>query len=209
MRLVYMRLDPHLPKLYPRAHADVGACHERRYAYSCDLVLPYHRAHCFAAAPQQMRPLASRISVVSGEGALSVYTRAKELESQGRSIIHLELGEPDFHPATAVNEALKHAMDAGRDRYCPVAGVPALREAIAEYRPAQRNQSRSCGIDDCKHRPPPKLKGGAPCRNDWKSVSGLPLAKLAKMSCPLNTCGNTLSRLTRVNSPPQLSTCEP
>ena len=40
MRLVYMRLDPHLPKLYPRAHADVGACHERRYAYSCDLVLP-------------------------------------------------------------------------------------------------------------------------------------------------------------------------
>jgi hypothetical protein len=38
--LVYMRLDPHLPKLYPRAHADVGACHERRYAYGCDLVLP-------------------------------------------------------------------------------------------------------------------------------------------------------------------------
>src|SRR5437868_4884137 len=31
-----MRLDPHLPKLYPRAHADVGACHERRYAYGCD-----------------------------------------------------------------------------------------------------------------------------------------------------------------------------
>jgi hypothetical protein len=38
--LVDMRLDPHLPKLYPRAHADVGACHERRYAYCCDLVLP-------------------------------------------------------------------------------------------------------------------------------------------------------------------------
>ena len=38
--LVYMRLDPHLPKLYPRAHADVGACHERRDAYSRDLVLP-------------------------------------------------------------------------------------------------------------------------------------------------------------------------
>lgn len=40
MRLVYMRFDPHLPKLYPRAHADVGACHERPYAYGCDLVLP-------------------------------------------------------------------------------------------------------------------------------------------------------------------------
>jgi Glycosyl transferase family 2 len=35
-----MRLDPHLPKLYPRAHADVGACHKRRYAYGCDLILP-------------------------------------------------------------------------------------------------------------------------------------------------------------------------
>ena len=38
--LVCMRLDRHLPKLYPRAHANVGACHERRYSYGCDLVLP-------------------------------------------------------------------------------------------------------------------------------------------------------------------------
>jgi len=70
---------------------------------------------------------------MSGEGALSVYARAKELEREGRSIIHLELGEPDFHPAGPVNEALKGAVDAGKDRYCPVAGVPALREAIAQY----------------------------------------------------------------------------
>jgi aspartate/methionine/tyrosine aminotransferase len=80
-----------------------------------------------------MRPIASRISVMSGEGALSVFAQAKELERQGRSIIHLELGEPDFHPARAVNEALKHALDNGKDRYCPVQGVPALREAICEY----------------------------------------------------------------------------
>ncbi len=46
-----------------------------------------------------MRPLASRISLMSGEGALSVFARAKDLERAGRSIIHLELGEPDFHPA--------------------------------------------------------------------------------------------------------------
>jgi aspartate aminotransferase len=45
-----------------------------------------------------MRSIASRMSVMSGEGALSVFARAKELERQGRSIIHLELGEPDFHP---------------------------------------------------------------------------------------------------------------
>src|SRR6266853_1525798 len=57
-----------------------------------------------------MTRIASRVSQLNGEGALAVYSRAKELERQGRSIIHLELGEPDFHP-----------------------GVPALREAIAEY----------------------------------------------------------------------------
>lgn len=70
---------------------------------------------------------------MSGEGALSVYARAKELEREGRSIIHLELGEPDFHPSQPVNDALKRAVDEGKDRYCPVAGVPALREAIAAY----------------------------------------------------------------------------
>jgi aspartate/methionine/tyrosine aminotransferase len=70
---------------------------------------------------------------MTGEGALSVYARAKELEREGRSIIHLELGEPDFHPSTAVNDALKRALDEGKDRYCAVAGVLALREAIAAY----------------------------------------------------------------------------
>jgi len=86
-----------------------------------------------------MRPLASRMAVMSGEGALSVYARAKELESEGRSIIHLELGEPDFHPAQPVNAALKRALDEGKDRYCPVAGVPALRDALAQYLHSTRN----------------------------------------------------------------------
>lgn len=86
-----------------------------------------------------MQPLASRMAVMSGEGALSVYARAKELEREGRSIIHLELGEPDFHPAASVREALKHAVDAGKDRYCSVAGVRELRDAIAEYLGATRN----------------------------------------------------------------------
>ena len=80
-----------------------------------------------------MRPLASRLSVMSGEGALSVFARAKELERQGRSIIHLELGEPDFHPAEPVIDALEKALRSGKDRYCTVAGVPALRDEIAQY----------------------------------------------------------------------------
>lgn len=80
-----------------------------------------------------MKPLASRMAVMSGEGALSVYAHAKELERQGRSIIHLELGEPDFHPAPPVLTALEQALRDGKDRYCPVQGVPALREALAQY----------------------------------------------------------------------------
>jgi aspartate aminotransferase len=80
-----------------------------------------------------MRSLAQRMAVMSGEGALSVYARAKELEREGRSIIHLELGEPDFHPAPSVNAALTQALHEGKDRYCAVAGVPALREELAAY----------------------------------------------------------------------------
>ncbi len=80
-----------------------------------------------------MKRIASRISQLNGEGALAVYSRAKELERRGRSIIHLELGEPDFHAAAPVVDALRNAVAAGRDRYCSTRGVPALREAIAEY----------------------------------------------------------------------------
>jgi aspartate aminotransferase len=86
-----------------------------------------------------MRSIASRMSVMSGEGALSVFARAKELEAQGRSIIHLELGEPDFHPGKSVIESAAKALADGKDRYCAVAGVPALREEIAAYLARTRN----------------------------------------------------------------------
>src|SRR5882672_12736094 len=80
-----------------------------------------------------MKPLASRLDVLTGEGALSVYLAAKQLERHGHSIIHLELGEPDFHPAEPVIAALERAVRDGKDRYCPMAGVPALKEEIASY----------------------------------------------------------------------------
>jgi aspartate aminotransferase len=80
-----------------------------------------------------MRPIATRVSQLNGDGALAVFSRAKELEKQGRSIIHLELGEPDFHPAAPVVDALRAAVAAGRDRYVSPVGIPALREAIAAY----------------------------------------------------------------------------
>jgi aspartate aminotransferase len=80
-----------------------------------------------------MAKIASRISQLTGEGALAVFTRAKELEKEGRSIIHLELGEPDFHPAAPVVDAVRAAVAEGRDRYVATRGIPPLRSAIAEY----------------------------------------------------------------------------
>jgi len=80
-----------------------------------------------------MRPVATRVSQLTGEGALAVFSRAKELEREGRSIIHLELGEPDFHPAAPVVDALRDAVASGRDRYVSTRGTPALRAAIANY----------------------------------------------------------------------------
>jgi len=80
-----------------------------------------------------MRPVATRVSQLTGEGALAVFSRAKELEREGRSIIHLELGEPDFHPAAPVVDALRDAAASGRDRYVSTRGIPTLRAAIANY----------------------------------------------------------------------------
>ena len=76
---------------------------------------------------------------MTGEGALSVFAQAKQLERQGRSIIHLELGEPDFHPPNSVLDAANQALREGKDRYCPVAGVPALKEELAHYLHTTRN----------------------------------------------------------------------
>ncbi len=83
------------------------------------------------------------MSVMSGEGALSVFAHARELQRQGRSIIHLELGEPDFHPAEPVIDALHKAIQEGKDRYCRVAGVAALCEELATYLRQTRNLSIS------------------------------------------------------------------
>src|SRR5271165_2139403 len=80
-----------------------------------------------------MAKIATRVSQLTGEGALAVFSRAKELEKEGRSIIHLELGEPDFHPAAPVVDAVRAAVANGHDRYVATRGIPALREGIAEY----------------------------------------------------------------------------
>src|SRR6266566_9118460 len=83
--------------------------------------------------PMGTRRIATRVSQLNGEGALAVFSRAKELEKQGHSIIHLELGEPDFHAAAPVVDAARDALAAGRDRYVSTRGIAPLRQAIAGY----------------------------------------------------------------------------
>src|ERR1700680_1574601 len=100
-------------------------------AEGCDVLL--RPAPFLASVMQTMRRIATRVSHLTGEGALAVFSRAKELEREGRSIIHLELGEPDFHPAAPVVDALRDAVASGRDRYVSTRGIPALRAAIAGY----------------------------------------------------------------------------
>src|SRR5258707_126228 len=86
-----------------------------------------------------MAPIASRVAELNGEGALSVFARAKELEKLGRSIINRKLGEPDSIPAAPGIDAMRTAVAAGRDRYVSPRGIPALREAVAEYLLRTRN----------------------------------------------------------------------
>jgi aspartate/methionine/tyrosine aminotransferase len=70
---------------------------------------------------------------VQGEAAFETLARANELERQGRSIIHLEIGEPDFDTPPKVVEAGIRALRAGATHYSPVPGVPELRQAIARH----------------------------------------------------------------------------
>ncbi len=77
--------------------------------------------------------LAERTNMLIGEGAFAVLVRARALEAQGRDVVHMEIGEPDFQTSPHVIEAGKRALDAGYTKYGPTQGDPELREAIAEY----------------------------------------------------------------------------
>lgn len=76
----------------------------------------------------QLNPAMQRIGT---ETAFEVLVRARQLEAQGRDIIHLEIGEPDFDTPRHIIEAAKQALDEGWTHYGPTQGLPELREAIA------------------------------------------------------------------------------
>jgi aspartate aminotransferase len=77
--------------------------------------------------------LGDRMSRLGTESAFEVLARARSLERQGKSIIHLEIGEPDFPTPPHVVEAGKRALDEGWTKYGPTGGLPELRDAIAAY----------------------------------------------------------------------------
>jgi aspartate/methionine/tyrosine aminotransferase len=77
--------------------------------------------------------LSSRLKNVRGEGAFDVLVKARALEAQGRSIIHMEIGEPDFPTPPNIIEAGKRALDEGWTKYGPTQGDPELRQVIAEH----------------------------------------------------------------------------
>src|SRR5829696_1535660 len=81
---------------------------------------------------------AARMDFIGTESAFEVAARARALEAAGRSIIHLQIGEPDFDTPENVREAAKAAIDAGMTHYPPFAGLPDLRAAIAADTTARR-----------------------------------------------------------------------
>jgi len=77
--------------------------------------------------------LAKRMETLGTETAFEVLAKAKALEKKGKDIVHLEIGEPDFDTPKNVKEAAIKAINAGYTHYGPSAGIPELREAIAQY----------------------------------------------------------------------------
>jgi aspartate/methionine/tyrosine aminotransferase len=80
-----------------------------------------------------MRPIAARMSRLGTETAFEVLAKARALEAQGREVVHLEIGEPDFDTPPGIVAAGVAALERGETHYTPSAGVVELREAIARW----------------------------------------------------------------------------
>jgi aspartate/methionine/tyrosine aminotransferase len=97
---------------------------------------------CGAPEPEQAKAVrshamgiktAERMDHIGQETAFEVLVRARALEAQGRSVIHLEIGEPDFDTPGHIVQAAQQALESGATHYGPGAGLPELRQAVASY----------------------------------------------------------------------------
>ncbi len=80
-----------------------------------------------------MSPFARRVAEIEPFRVMAVQRRAHELEAQGRHVVHMEIGEPDFSSPAPIIAAGQCALQRGETRYAPVAGLAPLREAIAGW----------------------------------------------------------------------------
>jgi len=96
-----------------------------------------------ASATTSQLGLADSLERLGTETAFSVLARARALEREGREIIHLEIGEPDFDTPLHIRDAAAAALHAGETHYCPSAGIPEFREEAARY----LARSRGVAID--------------------------------------------------------------
>ncbi len=77
--------------------------------------------------------IAERLADIEPFRVVEVLTRAKQLEQQGRDIIHMAAGEPDFSTAEPIIRAAQQALERGETQYSPAAGIPQLRQALSDY----------------------------------------------------------------------------
>jgi aspartate/methionine/tyrosine aminotransferase len=88
--------------------------------------------HCFVLENPMYHP-ADRLADISPFHVVELMTRARQLESEGRDIIHMEIGEPDFPTPAPIADAAVNAIRQGKTAYTPALGLPELREAIAAF----------------------------------------------------------------------------
>jgi aspartate/methionine/tyrosine aminotransferase len=87
--------------------------------------------------------LADRMQQIQPFFVMDLLARARELEAQGRSIVHMEIGEPDFPTPSPIIEAGRQSLADEKTHYTPTLGLPSLREKISEYYQSEFNLSIS------------------------------------------------------------------
>jgi len=83
------------------------------------------------------------MSLLGTETAFEVLAKAKALEAQGKDIVHLEIGEPDFATPKNIIDAACLALNSGYTHYTPAPGIPEVRETIAQYIRSHKNVDAS------------------------------------------------------------------
>lgn len=92
--------------------------------------------------------IAEAVGRLGSENAFEVLARARQLEAQGRRVVHMEIGEPDFDTPDHIKKAAVEALYDAHTHYTPSAGIPALRDTIADYASRFRHVSPSYGREN-------------------------------------------------------------